>query len=79
MKKKKDRAYCNKPDRDVPGIMCGYPLPCPWHTVAIHLDKDPPTVEIPATAEPQLQDRRALEELKDIARVLDSWKGGGDE
>lgn len=24
---------CDKPDRDVPKIKCGYPLPCPHHTV----------------------------------------------
>lgn len=26
---------CNKPDRDVPRMKCGYPLPCPWHTATI--------------------------------------------
>ena len=29
----KDRLYCNQPDRDVPAIECGYPLPCPHHTI----------------------------------------------
>lgn len=24
---------CKKPDRDVPALVCGYPLPCPHHTV----------------------------------------------
>jgi hypothetical protein len=28
-------ATCTKPDHDVPSIICGYPLPCPWHTVVI--------------------------------------------
>jgi len=35
MSKKSKSKYCNKPDRDVPGIQCGYPLPCPYHTVVI--------------------------------------------
>ena len=24
---------CQAPDRDVPGLVCGYPLPCPHHNV----------------------------------------------
>jgi len=27
--------FCDKPDRDVPGIRCGYPMPCPWHTFIV--------------------------------------------
>ncbi len=27
--------FCNRPDRDSPGIPCGYPLPCPWHTTVL--------------------------------------------
>jgi hypothetical protein len=30
--------HCRAPDRDVPGIKCGYPLPCPWHTVVVAID-----------------------------------------
>jgi len=26
---------CRHPDRDEPRMMCGYPLPCPHHTVVI--------------------------------------------
>lgn len=26
---------CERPDRDVPSIKCGYPLPCPWHTAIL--------------------------------------------
>ena len=26
---------CAKPDRDVPRLVCGYPIPCPWHTSVI--------------------------------------------
>lgn len=24
--------HCSRADRDAPGLTCGYPLPCPWHT-----------------------------------------------
>ena len=37
--------FCARPDRDVPKVRCGYPLPCPWHDA-------PPTamaIVIPAT------------------------------
>ncbi len=27
--------YCKQPDRDCPKLECGYPLPCPYHTVII--------------------------------------------
>ena len=23
---------CKEPDRDVPGLICGHPIPCPYHT-----------------------------------------------
>lgn len=26
---------CKKPDRDVAALVCGYPLPCPHHTIVI--------------------------------------------
>jgi hypothetical protein len=26
---------CTAPDRDVPALVCGYPMPCPWHTVLV--------------------------------------------
>lgn len=29
---------CNRPDRDVPGIECGYPLPCPHHTLVLDVE-----------------------------------------
>ena len=32
------KKYCDKPDRDVPKLKCGYPIPCPFHTVIIGLD-----------------------------------------
>lgn len=33
--KKVPVATCTKPDRDVPALQCGYPLPCPHHTVRV--------------------------------------------
>jgi hypothetical protein len=32
-KKMKELGLCTQPDRDVPGMLCGYPLPCPYHTI----------------------------------------------
>jgi hypothetical protein len=26
---------CKQPDRDEPRLVCGYPLPCPYHTVIV--------------------------------------------
>ena len=31
---------CEKPDIDSPGLICGYPIPCPHHTVIIDTTKD---------------------------------------
>lgn len=31
-----EHGYCTSPDRDVPKIVCGYPRPCPHHTVTIN-------------------------------------------
>ncbi len=30
---------CERPDRHVPKLMCGHPLPCPHHTVVIDGDR----------------------------------------
>jgi hypothetical protein len=30
-RKKAVVAMCQAPDRDVPALTCGYPLPCPHH------------------------------------------------
>lgn len=27
--------YCQRSDRHAPGLVCGYPLPCPHHTVVL--------------------------------------------
>ena len=28
-----DQETCQKPDRDEPRLVCGYPLPCPHHNL----------------------------------------------
>lgn len=58
---------CRHPDRDCPKLLCGYPLPCPWHTVTIHADKTPPVIEVPITATAAL---RNLGKLADIAEAF---------
>lgn len=63
------KGYCKKPDREFPGLICGYPLPCPWHTVIVDLDSDPPTITIPATVSKDI-DPVALRRLKEIANIL---------
>lgn len=66
-RKKKDRTHCTQPDRDVPGIECGYPLPCPWHTSTIDTTTEPPEVRIPITVP---DPARKAARLKKIAEVL---------
>ncbi len=41
---------CKRPDRHVPRLVCGFPLPCPWHTLVIDTTRDPPVVELPVPA-----------------------------
>lgn len=42
--------WCEKPDRDIPRLTCGHPLPCPYHTVTIDLSAEPHTIIEPITA-----------------------------
>lgn len=30
---------CQRPDRHNPDLICGYPLPCPYHTVIVEQDE----------------------------------------
>ena len=65
------RLYCEKPDRDVPGIICGFPLPCPYHTVIMDMGAKPvPTITIPATIAPDIN-KKQLDRLKRIAIALE--------
>lgn len=40
-----ERKTCQKPDRDVAAIVCGWPLPCPYHSVVIDATKKPALVD----------------------------------
>lgn len=33
----KSNSRCQRPDRDAPKLRCGYPLPCPHHTVVLDI------------------------------------------
>lgn len=59
----KNRATCQQPDRDVPTMKCGHPLPCPWHTIIIDLNKD--TIEAPAGTS-----RKTLKKISDIIGAI---------
>ncbi len=66
---------CEKPDRDVPGIICGHPLPCPHHTFI--LDKNEhgeAQVRIPASGVP-LVSKKNLAVLKEISRAIHENEG----
>ena len=58
---------CTAPDRDVPKLKCGYPLPCPWHTAIIEVSEDNAELRIPITAKAALINKHHLE---DIAAIL---------
>lgn len=57
---------CKHPDRDCPKLMCGHPLPCPYHTAQIDLTKNPPTIIIPVTSEVAWKNRTKLSEIAEI-------------
>lgn len=57
---------CKHPDRDCARMMCGYPLPCPWHTATIDTTKDPATITIPVTAEAAWNGRDKLALIGEI-------------
>ena len=41
-----NNGFCDKPDRDDPRLKCGYPIPCPFHTVVIDTVNDTTTSPI---------------------------------
>ena len=63
--KKNVELRCKRPDRDVPELICDWPLPCPWHTITIDTTHEPPELRIPITAERALRPKihRALKEI----------------
>ena len=65
---KQKHPTCRHPDRDSPKLMCGYPLPCPYHTVTVDLKSKPPTITIPITRNLTCRQEYRLSE---IAEALD--------
>jgi len=63
MARKRRHLTCKHPDRDSPKLLCGYPLPCPWHTVIIDTTAKPPTVTIPITSDVAWNHRARLAEI----------------
>jgi hypothetical protein len=61
---------CEQPDKDVPEIVCGHPLPCPWHTVKIDTTCSPPVIHIPVT-NPRALRPKILGPLKEIAACIE--------
>lgn len=53
--------FCQQPDRDQPRMTCGYPLPCPWHTVTVDLATQ--TITEPVTAQVSQLARYRLKEI----------------
>ena len=62
--------YCKRGDRDEPSLVCGYPLPCPYHTVIIDTAPDPPTITIPVIPNAPALNPKTLSMLKKIARAI---------
>ncbi len=57
---KRTYTMCKYPDRDEPKIACGYPLPCPVHTVMLDLTTKPPVLIQPITRPLRQKDKRRL-------------------
>jgi len=66
---------CRHPDKDCAKLLCGHPLPCPWHTARIELDKDPPEVVIPLTAKAAFRHRQTLAEIAEVLLDASEPKG----
>ncbi len=60
---------CRHPDRDMPKLLCGHPIPCPYHTAVIDLADNPPSIKIPITSEVAWNNRSKLSQ---IAQVLEN-------
>lgn len=61
---------CKHPDHGNPKMVCGYPIPCPYHTVVIDPGAKPvPTVTFPATAD-AMRSQSARERLAAIGIAL---------
>lgn len=65
--------FCSKPDRDVPKLVCGYPIPCPYHTVMIELDPEMRGVAAKVSI-PDMADPRTAVAATRVARALSTSK-----
>jgi len=65
-----DDKHCSKPDRHVPGLQCGYPLPCPYHTVIIDTTVD--SIHFPSEIRQTSRLRKRLAQILDIFTGRDS-------
>ena len=63
---------CKHPDRDVPSLVCGYPLPCPHHTATIDLGDKPPSVRIPVESKAALRGHQKVLQVAAILGTEDS-------
>lgn len=61
-----ERKYCNQPDRHVPAMKCGYPLPCPWHTVIV----DQKTDSILYPSEQSEETKKKVRDIKDALKDI---------
>jgi hypothetical protein len=50
MKPRKKVQTCKQPDRHEPKLVCGYPMPCPHHTVLVVV-QDKPRMDVLVTLE----------------------------
>ena len=60
---------CKKLDHDGSGLVCGYPLPCPYHTAIIDVSSEPAEIRIPITAKDALRGRHHLEDIGAILLI----------
>ena len=61
---------CRRPDRDEPRMVCGYPLPCPHHSMVIDMTEEPTVIAKANHADPS---QKTIRRLREIAKAL----GGG--
>lgn len=71
-------AYCKHPDRHVGELVCGQPLPCPWHTATIDTTTLPMEIRVPVTADRALRPK-IRKVLKDIALAITADERNSDE
>lgn len=59
--------FCKQPDRHEPKLICGYPLPCPYHTVII---EPPDVIHVPDKIKQNIS-KDLINLLKQIAERID--------